>query len=192
MTSFHNRVVYAFAAGACVFALFASDASAQRRHWPDRYDRFSRPGNERTITLQVGAFNHDFYGDESRPMGALRLNWGLRRWVLSELGAFYTQLENPGEDNVHMTGVDIGLQAQLPHSFFRPYVGLATGINYTDEGDGGDSFFAPSMQAMGGIRLWLSRNVAIRGEARFRLDEQQSTPNAADNSELTGGLTIRW
>src|SRR5690349_6522683 len=90
--------------------LFATDLQAQRnRRWPDRWDRFG-PGNERTITLQVGAFNHDYYGDETRPMGAIRLNWGLRRWVLSELGGFYTQLENDGSDNVHMTGADAGIQ----------------------------------------------------------------------------------
>src|SRR5687768_5437413 len=148
-----------------------AEAEGQRRR-TERWERFDRYPSARTVTLQVGTFTHDYYDDGATAMGALRRNWGLARWVVSELGVFYTQPETSDDETVHMTGVDVGLQAQLPHSFIQPYVGLATGIHYTDEGDGGDSYFAGSTQAMGGIRLWLSRSVGLRGEGRFRIDDQ--------------------
>ena len=172
-------------------AIPTTEGEAQRRR-TERWERFDHYPSARTVTLQVGTFTHDYYDDEASPMGALRLNWGVARWVLTELGVFYTQPETSDDETVHMTGVDVGVQAQLPHSFISPYVGLATGIHYTDEGDGGDSYFAGSTQAMGGIRLWLSRSVGIRGEGRFRIDDQQNSPNAADNFELTAGLMLRW
>jgi hypothetical protein len=45
---------------------------------------------------------------------------------------------------------------------------------------------------MGGLRLSLGRGIGLRGEIRYRIDDQQSSTNAADNIELTAGLSWAW
>src|SRR5687768_5800862 len=85
-------------------AIPSAEAEGQRRR-TERWERFDRYPSARTVTLQVGTFTHDYYDDEASPMGALRLNWGLARWVVSELGVFYTQPERSDDETVHMTGV---------------------------------------------------------------------------------------
>jgi len=159
----------------------ASTADAQRwRSWPAR-----------EITLQVGGFNHDLYGDEMSPMVALRTSWRLRDWLVTELGGMYTRPELSDERTVNVTGVDLGVQAEVPSFVVRPYVGLATGIHATYEPEGGARYFAPSTQAMAGLRLRLTPGFGLRGEARYRLDQQEGGP-IADNVEVTAGLTWSW
>ena len=159
----------------------ASTAEAQRwRSWPAR-----------EITLQVGGFSHDNYGDEMSPMVALRTSWRVREWLVTEFGGMYTRLERADETAVNMTGLDLGIQAEAPVTVLRPYVGFATGIHATYEGEGGARYFAPSTQALAGLRLRLPAGLGLRGEARYQLDQQEDGP-IADNVELTGGITWSW
>ncbi|MEJ7758407.1 MAG: outer membrane beta-barrel protein [Gemmatimonadaceae bacterium] len=179
-----TRLVLPFAIAALAMSLtFATPADAQRRE--------RGRNSERSVTIQGGAFIHDFYGDDARPMVAIRANWGLARWLLSEFGTFYTQPKDI-RGAVDVMGVDLALQAQLPHSILRPYVGLGAGIHVTLEGGGGDRFAESSTQAMAGLRLRLTRGIGLRGEMRYRIDDQQRSPSAADNVEMTGGISWSW
>jgi len=56
----------------------------------------------------------------------------------------------------------------------------------------GDRYAESSTQAMGGLRLNLGRGIGLRGEIRYRIDDQQSSTNAADKIELTAGLSWAW
>ena len=159
--------------------LSASDAGAQPLTGWGRH----------TITLQIGGFTHDYYGDEMSPMLAVRSGWRFHNWAIAELGGMYTRPENPGEPSTNMFGVDLGVRAEAPLStMIHPYVGLATGIHGTFEPDGGDRFFGPSTHALGGINLGTRDGLGLRFEARYRLDQMQDGASA-DNMELTAGLT---
>jgi hypothetical protein len=142
-----------------------------------------------TITLQIGGFSHDYYGDEMSPMVAVRSGWRFHGWAIAELGAMYTRPENPGDFSTNMLGVDLGVRAELPASMMlRPYLGLATGMHGTFEPAPGDRFFGPSTQAFAGINVGTWDGLGLRLEARYRLDQMQDGASA-DNTELTAGLT---
>ncbi len=142
-----------------------------------------------TITLQIGGFTHDYYGDDMSPMIAVRSGWRFHNWAIAELGGMYTRPETPGDFSTNMFGVDLGVRAEAPLStMIRPYLGLATGIHGTFEPEGGDRFFGPSTQALGGLHLGTWDGLGVRLEARYRLDGQQDGASA-DNMELTAGLT---
>ena len=141
------------------------------------------------ISLQIGGFTHDYYGDEMSPMIAVRSGWRFHQWAIAELGGMYTRPENPGEPSTNMIGVDLGVRAEAPVSMMiRPYLGLAAGIHGTFEPEGGDRFFGPSTQAVGGLHIGTWDGLGLRLEGRYRLDQQQDGASA-DNLELTAGLT---
>ena len=179
-THLRKLVVVAALAAASFIPLDSADAQ-WRRHSRDR-----------SVSIMAGAFYHDYYGDEAAPMAALRFNWEVRRWLVTEFGTFYARPETDNDDDVSMTGADVSIQAQLPHPLLQPYLGLGTGIHITLEQEPGDRYAESSTQAMGGLRLSLGRGIGLRGEIRYRIDDQQSSTNAADNIELTAGLSWAW
>ena len=141
-----------------------------------------------TVTLQIGGFTHDYYGDGMSPVVAVRSGWRFHRWAVAELGGMYTRPENPGEGPNDMLGVDLGLRAEAALSVVRPYIGLAMGIHGTFEKAPGDRYFGPSTQAMAGVNVGTWSALGLRLEARYRLDQAQDGASA-DNTELTAGLT---
>ena len=173
---------------ACVLALLASVAmpiEAQYRCrgcivWP-----------QRSVYLQAGVNYADFYGDESAMLVALRGNWQLRRWLVSEVGGYYTRPENPGEEEANVFGAEVGIQAQLPRWRVRPYVGFAQGVHVTLEPEGGRRFIAPSTQVMGGLRVLLTSSLLARAEARLKLDSHEGSPTHAKNVDLTLGVGFK-
>ncbi len=124
-------------------------------------------------------------------MAAVRTDWRLRNWLRTELGGSYARAESDTEGAVNVAGVDVSLQAELPTSFVRPYLGLGMGIHGTFEPEGGDRYFGPSNQAMAGLRMRLTDRVGLRGELRYRMDAGQSGGHA-NNMEMTGGLSWRF
>lgn len=155
--------------------------------------RWERPPQwpHRSVSFQAGVHYADMYGDESAMLVAMRANWQLRRWLLSEFGGYYTRPENPGEEEANVVGSEIGLQMQVPKFRVRPYVGFATGVHVTLEPEGGSRFIAPSTQVMGGLRALLTSSLVARAEARLKMDSHEGSPTPAKNVELTLGLGFR-
>ena len=169
------------AALGAALALAAAPCAAQSDlDWP-----------RRSVTLQVGGLVNDYYGDETSFLAALRGDWRVRRWLRTELGASYARPESDTRGAVNVVGVDLALQAELPTSFVRPYLGLGMGIHGTFEPEGGDRYFGPSNQAMAGLRMRVTDRVGLRGELRYRMDAGQSG-GYADNMEMTAGLSWRY
>ena len=174
-----TRPIFATALLALLALLtLTSSAVAQQSWWP-----------RRAIGLQGGVLYHDSYGDRAAPHVIGRLDWRTARWVLVGLSGFYAQPDDPGTAPTHMFGSELLVQAEAPLQYLRPYVGMGMGMHGTFEPEGGNRFFAPSTQVLAGIRTLLHERWGTIVEARYRIDQQQSSADAADNVALTAGIT---
>ena len=159
-------------------------------------------GPSRSLTLAVGALRYRDAADENHPMAALRAEWRLRSWLRSELGVSYALANldvtpagsaTTEEIDASLLAATVGLNAELPIPFVRPYVGAALGLGARFDGDGetyeGDSFVRPIVAFPVGVRVPLSPRLALRAEARFRFDEQQDG-RSMTNVEQTVGVSF--
>lgn len=198
--------------GIRLFALLAtilvipSIADAQHRRRPDRrrgesvivrVERWERQP-QRQLALLVGVLNADLPGDDNFPMAALRADWRLARYLRSEVGVAYALGELTQGTGATATEVSsslltatIGLQAELPLPYIRPYVGAAAGLFGRRDEEGGERFIRPTHAFPAGVRIPLSNRLALRGEVRYRFDEQEGGPTLV-NVEQVGGLSFTF
>ncbi len=177
-------------------ALTADTADAQRRR-SVRISFERERVSEREITLSVGALDND-EEDDAMPMAAVRVDWGLRRWLTSEVGASYAigtidQLENGGlaeDTDLQLATATVGVRAELPTPYVRPYVGAAAGLVFRNEEDGA-SYVRTTTAFPLGVRLNLSDRVSLRAEARWRFDRLRGGGEAV-RREQTGGLSVAF
>ena len=154
----------------------------------------------RNLSLMVGALDYD-YADDQFPMAALRGDWRLTRFLRGEMGVSYALGDVPAGDaagstrNTSLATATIGIQAELPIPFVRPYVGAAAGLfgRFDEGGDdaGGSSFVRPTTAFPVGVRIPVSSRLALRAEARFRYDQHENNTTAA-NVEKTAGLSFSF
>ena len=187
-------------------SLLPALASAQRRD--DRRD--ARQGRsirisvergadrrpDREITMSVGALRSDA-DDLTLPMAALRTDWRLRRWLRSELGVSYAigtidgqvgGLVSSPSRALQLGSATVGLRAELPNQFVRPYVGVATGLASRHEEDGA-KYVRTTTAFPAGVRILLGDRISLRAEARWRFDQLRG---GGQNVlvEQTGGLSV--
>lgn len=194
-------------AALAALVLVPSLAESQSTRDRDREDRrvrtvrlsFERRDRvpDREITMSVGALRSDD-DDETLPMAALRTDWRLRRWLRSEVGVSYAigsteRLElggviSPESRSLQLATATVGLRAELPAQYIRPYVGVAAGLLLRAEEDGAQ-YVRTTMAFPTGIRISLSERVSLRGEARWRFD-QRRVGGQAVRVEQTGGLSV--
>ncbi len=153
-------------------------------------------GPSRDLSLVVGALNYDFSDDRNFPTAALRANWRLTRHLRSEVDVAYATGDVPApggtgdERNSSLLAGTVGIQAELPFRFIRPYVGAAAGLfGRFDSGSGGTSSVRPTHAFPVGVRIPFSPRLALRAEARFRFDQHDNNTTAA-NVEQTAGLSF--
>jgi hypothetical protein len=183
-------------------ALFPTTAEAQNTRGRDtRTIRFSYERRDRVpdreITMSVGALRSDD-DDENLPMAALRTDWRLKRWLRSELGVSYavgstsrpegSAAISPDSKSLMIGSATVGLRAELPARFVRPYIGVAGGLTYRDEEDGA-RYVRTMMAFPTGVRFALSDRVSLRAEARWRFDQRRGGGEAV-RVEQTGGLSV--
>jgi len=156
----------------------------------------------RSVTLSVGALRYRDDTDDNHPMAALRAEWRLRRWLRSELGVSYALASldvlpdgaaATEEIDASLLTATLGLNAELPIPYVRPYVGAAVGLGARFDGDGetyeGDTFVRPVLAFPVGVRIPLSSRLGLRAEARFRFDEQPDG-RSMTNVEQTVGVSF--
>lgn len=185
--------------------LLPNSATAQRRD--DRRDdrqvrsfRISVDRGERRpdreITMSVGALRSDD-DDLTLPMAALRTDWRLRRWLRSELGVSYGVgtidaqaggFVDGASRSLQLGTATVGVRAELPTDFIRPYVGIATGLAYRAEEDS-PKYVRTTTAFPVGVRFLLGDRVSLRAEARWRFD-QRRTGGQNVMLEQTGGLSV--
>lgn len=166
----------------------------------DRTIRFSIERRDRApdreVTMSVGAYRSQD-DDKNLPMASLRTDWRLRRWLRSELGASYAigSIATPGggliappDQTLQIASATVGIRAELPTQFIRPFLGVAAGLAYRNE-EKGTSYVRTTMAFPAGLRFVLSDRVSLRAEARFRFD-QRRTGGEAVGVEQTGGLSV--
>lgn len=185
----------------CALAIVPSIAEAQTRRERVRSVRISierERAPDREITMSVGALRSED-DDENFPMAALRADWRLRRWLRSELGVSYAigsidRLESgvvpPESRTLQMATATVGLRAELPTAWVRPYLGAAAGLVLRHEEEGAQ-YVRTTMAFPAGLRLLLSDRVSLRGEARFRFDQRQRGGEGV-RIEQTGGLSVAF
>lgn len=162
-------------------------------------DDWSYGGARRQLTLGVGVLQYDLAGRETIPLAALRGDWRLSRLWRGELGLSYGfgdlprapgTAGAPGLVGAHVLSPTLGLTAELPTPYLRPYAGAAAGL-FARFDDGGGDFVRPAFAFPVGVRAYLSPRLALRAEARFRFD-QQPTGASAPNRELTAGISVGY
>jgi hypothetical protein len=180
----------------------SSLAEAQIRRTSQRRPSYE-PSSDRQMSLVVGALDTDFSGDDNFPMAALRADWRMTRFLRIEVGgAFATgQIDNPNPQaadpdmQTQLSAVTVGILAELPLPFGRPYIGAAAGLfgrfDSKDKEDGGERFVRPTNAFPVGVRLPLSDRLSLRGEVRFRFDQFKSGASAT-NVEQTVGLSFNY
>jgi hypothetical protein len=186
----------------CALALLPAVTQAQwritRRSSSSYYHGPSTPWRE--ATLVVGVLNYDFANDDNFPMAALRFDWRLTRYLRSELSIAYAvaQVDDPdgsGDMNASLGAATVGLRAELPIPFVRPYVGAAMGLfarlDERSDDEGGIRSIRPTHAFPVGVRIPLSDRVALRGEARWRFDQHPGGATAVD-VEKTAGLSFAF
>jgi hypothetical protein len=151
----------------------------------------------RQMTLAVGVLRHDGVSDDNFAMAALRTDWRLAHWLRSELSVSYAlaEVEAPagsGEDDMdsHLLNATVGLNAELPVPVIRPYVGIAGGLFGRFDSEGGEDFVRPSVAVPVGVRIPLTSRLGLRGEVRWRFDQQEGGGDAAVNREQTIGVSF--
>ena len=151
---------------------------------------------DREITMSVGAYRSQD-DDKILPMASLRTDWRLRRWLRSELGASYAigSIKTPGgglvappDQTLHVASATVGIRAELPTQFVRPFLGVAAGLAYRNE-ENGTSYVRTTMAFPAGLRFVLSDRVSLRAEARFQFDQRRAGGEAV-GVEQTGGLSV--
>ena len=185
----------------CALALLPAITQAQWRVSRRSSSSYRQPATPwREATLVVGVLNYDFADDDNFPMAALRFDWRLTRHLRSELSFAYAvaQVDDPagdGDMNASLGAATVGLRAELPFPFVRPYVGAAMGlfarIDERDTDEGGVRSIRPTHAFPVGVRIPLSDRVAVRGEARWRFDQHRGGLTAVD-IEKTAGLSFAF
>lgn len=201
-----RRLVSWIALVAIAATLIPQRADAQRRRERDRErqrDRYAQRHDrdgwaDRDLTFVVGALDSDD-DDENFPMAAMRVGWRVRSWLRSELGASYATGSRDvfarngarlGDATVQLGTVMVGLRAEAPFEYVRPYVGAAAGLFGEHVADGA-KFVRTTMAFPAGVRLLLSSRIALQGEARFRFDQSEHAGQLV-NVEQTGGISIAF
>ena len=193
------RPLLALGALALLPAVTEAQWRVTRRSSSSQYRQSYNPWRE--ATLAVGVLNYDFADDDNFPMAALRFDWRLTRHLRGELSLSYAVAQIDGvtdEDddvNASLGAATVGLRAELPLPFIRPYIGAAMGlfgrIDDRDEDEGGVRSIRPTHAFPVGVRIPLSERAAIRGEARWRFDQHRVGATAVD-IEKTAGLSFAF
>lgn len=176
------------------------DCTVEDRRREVRRERHRWDGvPRRQLALMVGALRYDLEGRETVPMAALRGDWRLGSVVRSELGLAYGFGDVPrlpessaaGPIGSHLLATTLGLTAELPTPWVRPYVGAAAGLFGRFDESGGRDFVRPTFAVPVGLRAQLGNRLALRGETRFRFDQHPSGASAT-NTEFTAGLSVGY
>lgn len=154
-----------------------------------------------TITILGGGLGLD-RGNGWAPYGSIRLSRDLSNYFNAEIGIgharpvtrFYsfTPSVQEFEGVTPFTAFDAALQAQLPMGAFTPYVGGSLGyFVVSDHPQFGGAQHGLSEGVMGGIKLFLTRQLGLRAELRVRRDHISDAGIARD-FEQSLGLMYRF
>jgi hypothetical protein len=145
----------------------------------------------REVSFAAGVSQFDASGTGTAPVAALRIGAPLLgRWIVGDVSLSYAALDEQFSAVSTRIGVAEGqIQAQLPATRFRPYVGLGGGWLHYFQNAAGRPVTGPTLSGSAGLRVGLSPALAFRAELRLRTWEA-SRNGGFNNSaaEWTAGL----
>lgn len=174
-------------------------ASAQLREGADALPR-------RSVTLQVGGLASDVFISEAQsyPTVGVLADWRLSRYLLAEVGSSYTRgrvevanhtgpVSTYHEKTTQLATATVGMQAELPLPYVRPYVGIASGLFLRLDPSGGDRFLSTTQAFPVGVRVPVTDRMAARGEVRVRYDNHWGAEGGtALGAEATVGMSFKF
>ena len=146
----------------------------------------------RELSVAVGASQFDASGTGTAPIAAIRAAAPLvGRWMLGEISLSYATLDEQFSTIDTRVGVgEAQLQAQLPATRVRPYIGLGGGWLHYFNNAAGRSATTPTVSGSAGVRVPVSSSVLVRGELRLRSWKTGGNSSGFHNNaaEFTAGL----
>lgn len=158
---------------------------------------------KRAVSVMVGGFGSDINESATFGMAAARADFRLSRFILAEAGVSYARGEVEVADystptaptfsmeSTSLGTATVGIQAELPLRYVRPYVGVASGLYLRLDPEGGHRFLSTTSEFPAGVRIPLTRSLGARGEVRLRYDEQQGNGQEL-GAEATFGFSWRF
>lgn len=118
--------------------------------------------HNKTISLIAGVSQFDLSGTGMAPIVGARADMEINRWFVGEVGfTAMRPLEQFGQRATYILP-ELQLQAQLPLSVVRPYLGLGAGASFAQETE-------RTVAVAGGARVLLpGTSTALRAELRVR------------------------
>ncbi len=145
----------------------------------------------REVSFAVGASQFDASGTGTAPLAAIRAAAPLvGDWMLGDISLSYASLDEQFSPINTRVGVAEGqLQAQLPATRVRPYVGLGGGWFHYFNNAAGRSTTSPTVSGSVGLRVRVSSGLLLRGELRLRSWKTGGNSGFVNNAaEWTAGM----
>ena len=146
----------------------------------------------REVSVAAGVSQFDASGTGTAPLAAVRAAAPLvGRWMLGEISLSYASLDEQFSTTNTRVGVgEAQLQAQLPATRVRPYMGLGGGWLHYFNNSAGRSATTPTVSGSAGLRVPVSSSVLVRGELRLRSWKTGGNNSGFHNNaaEFTAGL----
>ena len=159
-----------------VFAFFAIPVGAQS------------PLREISFAAGIGQF--DASGTDAGPLAAVRLAAPLvSQWLLGDINFSYASFEEQfTESNTHVGVGEAQLQAQLPATHVRPYIGLGGGWLHYFNNSFGRGATNPTISGSIGLRVPVSPSLLVRGELRMRTWRRNDSGYHNSAAEFSAGM----
>jgi hypothetical protein len=145
----------------------------------------------REVSFAIGASQFDASGTGTAPLAAIRAAAPLvGNWMLGDISLSYASLDEQFSTINTRVGVAEGqLQAQLPATRVRPYVGLGGGWLHYFNNSGGLPATNPTVSGSVGLRVPVSSALLLRGELRLRSWKTGTSSGFHNNAaEWTAGM----
>jgi hypothetical protein len=145
----------------------------------------------REVSFAIGATQFDASGTGTGPVAAIRLGAPLvGNWMLGDVSLSYASLDEQFSPSNTRVGVgEAQLQAQVPTTRVRPYVGLGGGWLHYFNNAAGRSATTPTISGSAGVRLPVSSALLVRGEFRLRSWKSGTNSGFHNNAaEFTAGM----
>jgi hypothetical protein len=149
----------------------------------------------REVSFAVGASQFDASGTGTAPIAAIRAATPLiGQWMLGEVSLSYASLDEQFSTTNTRVGVGEGqLQAQLPATRVRPYLGLGGGWLHYFNNAAGRSAATPTVSGSAGLRMPVASALMLRGELRLRSWKGGGSSGFVNSAaEFTAGIGYRF
>jgi opacity protein-like surface antigen len=151
-----------------------------------------------SVTVTGGVLNYELSDNEAFPAFSLRADTPISDYARVEVEAWYSRPDVQQDENflydpslpvesANLFSFIVGIQLRYTLGSLEPYAGASGGVfaryDYDSEGQ---RFSRNTFSFPLGVRVWVTDNLGIRGEYRFRQDNHEAFTYSS--TEITGGV----